>query len=154
MNRFEYPARLRRIVDGDSLRIDFDLGFGLRNENVAVRLFGVDTPELFSGSPLERSAGLSAKLFVEGWMDFADDGSSSFPLRVRTVDRSKYGDWLARIWCGLGDELGLRLLDEGMGRVYLGEKKKPWGDQTLREIVAHPVTYPNERRSRLGEAVE
>ena len=47
---YEYSCTIRSITDGDGLRVDIDLGFGvtLRGDNgrgVNIRLFGIDAPE-------------------------------------------------------------------------------------------------------------
>ena len=41
----EYPAEVVRILDGDTLEVDLDLGLGLRKRQL-VRLDGIDAPEL------------------------------------------------------------------------------------------------------------
>ena len=42
---YEYRCKLRRVVDGDTVDIDIDLGFDIWLTNQRVRLYGVDTPE-------------------------------------------------------------------------------------------------------------
>ena len=46
----EYSCTIRRVVDGDTVDVDIDLGFGvtLRGDDgrgVNIRLFGIEAPE-------------------------------------------------------------------------------------------------------------
>ena len=41
----EYNCTIRRVVDGDTVDVDIDLGFGIWVHNERVRLYGIDTPE-------------------------------------------------------------------------------------------------------------
>jgi micrococcal nuclease len=42
---YTYSAEVTRVVDGDTIKIDLDLGFGVWYRNQRVRLNGIDTPE-------------------------------------------------------------------------------------------------------------
>ena len=42
---YEYKAKLLRVVDGDTVDVDIDLGFGVWLRNERVRIMGIDTPE-------------------------------------------------------------------------------------------------------------
>ena len=42
---FEYICKIRKVVDGDSVYVDIDLGFGVWLRKQRVRLVGIDTPE-------------------------------------------------------------------------------------------------------------
>ena len=45
LKMYEYRCKIRRVIDGDTVDIDIDLGFGVWLKEERVRLFGVDTPE-------------------------------------------------------------------------------------------------------------
>lgn len=112
---YEYRASLRRVVDGDTIDLDIDLGFELRCVT-RVRLLGVDTPEVVGASKL---AGLAARGFVQAWFD-ARDGE----VLVRTHKpklREKYGRWLAEVWSCDGEEcLSSVLIARGHAREMEG----------------------------------
>ena len=40
----EYRVNIVKVVDGDTVDVDIDLGFGIWMKNERVRLFGIDTP--------------------------------------------------------------------------------------------------------------
>ena len=42
---FEYPVKIVRVVDGDTVDVDIDLGFGIWIHKERIRLLGIDTPE-------------------------------------------------------------------------------------------------------------
>ena len=42
---YEYRCKLIRVIDGDTMDIDIDLGFGVWLKGERVRLYGIDTPE-------------------------------------------------------------------------------------------------------------
>ena len=42
---YEYKVKIIKIIDGDTVDVDIDLGFGVWLRNERVRLYGIDTPE-------------------------------------------------------------------------------------------------------------
>ena len=53
-----YRCKLRRVVDGDTVDVDIDLGFGIWQMNERVRIMGIDTP---TRDKIEKKFGLAAK---------------------------------------------------------------------------------------------
>ena len=41
---YEYRCLVRRVVDGDTIDVDIDCGFGIWLKNQRIRLVGIDTP--------------------------------------------------------------------------------------------------------------
>lgn len=84
---FEYAAQVVRVIDGDTLVLDIDLGLSVTARAV-VRVAGVNAPEL------PTPAGEAAKAFVEELVTARGAG-----VLVRTVKdrREKYGRYLADI---------------------------------------------------------
>jgi micrococcal nuclease len=58
---YEYAVTIKRIVDGDTVDVDIDLGFGVVLANERVRIMGIDTPESRTRDLLEKKFGLAAK---------------------------------------------------------------------------------------------
>ena len=56
-----YRCKLRRVVDGDTVDVDIDLGFGIWQMNERVRIMGIDTPESRTRDKVEKKFGLAAK---------------------------------------------------------------------------------------------
>ena len=42
---YRYNVEVTRIVDGDTVDVDIDLGFGMVYKKQRVRMMGIDTPE-------------------------------------------------------------------------------------------------------------
>jgi micrococcal nuclease len=42
---YEYNCTIVRVVDGDTVDVDIDLGFDTWRRGERIRLYGVDTPE-------------------------------------------------------------------------------------------------------------
>jgi hypothetical protein len=74
---FDYRARLVRVVDGDSAVLEFDTGFGGRQEE-EVRLLGVSAPEHY------QVGGLQCRDFAAAWFG-QGSGTRTWPLHVITV---------------------------------------------------------------------
>ena len=56
-----YRCKLKRVVDGDTVDVDIDLGFGIWQMNERVRIMGIDTPESRTSNKIEKKFGLAAK---------------------------------------------------------------------------------------------
>ena len=52
---------MKRVVDGDTVDVDIDLGFGIWQMNERVRIMGIDTPESRTRDKIEKKFGLAAK---------------------------------------------------------------------------------------------
>jgi endonuclease YncB( thermonuclease family) len=120
---FEYAASVVRVVDGDTIYFDVDLGFFIRM-TMSVRLKGVNTPELHGA---EREAGLKAKAFVEQALPVGA------LVLLTTYKAEKYGRYLADVRYLPGaktrDEirasgrlLNQELIDKGLAVPYMVDK--------------------------------
>ncbi|HLA78713.1 MAG TPA: thermonuclease family protein [Vicinamibacteria bacterium] len=120
---YTYRAVLRRAVDGDTLDLAVDLGFDVKLD-LRVRLLGLDAPETRTKDLAEKSAGMTAKAFVEQTLAGKD-------LLVRTVkdDQEKYGRFLATVlYAAAGApggwaDLNAELLAAGLAKPYAGGKR-------------------------------
>ena len=58
---YEYKAKVLRVVDGDTVDVDIDLGFGVWMHKERVRMMGIDTPESRTRDLVEKAFGLASK---------------------------------------------------------------------------------------------
>ena len=58
---YEYRIKIDRWVDGDTVDVDIDLGFGVWLKDERVRMMGIDTPESRTSDKVEKLFGLAAK---------------------------------------------------------------------------------------------
>ncbi len=119
---YEYSCTIRSITDGDGLRVDIDLGFGvtLRGDNgrgVNIRLFGIDAPESRTRNKKEKLHGLLAKECVK---QECQVGSTYI---LRTKEKGKFGRWLGDIKTSKG-WITKVLLQAKLAVPYEGQNKK------------------------------
>ena len=62
---YEYRATIVKVVDGDTVDVDIDLGFGIVLSDERVRVAGIDTPESRTRDKEEKKFGLAAKARVK-----------------------------------------------------------------------------------------
>lgn len=89
---YEYQAKIVRVIDGDTIAIDVDLGFGIWRCGEVVRLLGINAPEM---NTIE---GRAAKAYVEQW---ATEHGAACVIQTVKDKREKYGRLLATIYAGL-----------------------------------------------------
>jgi micrococcal nuclease len=58
---YDYKCNVVRVVDGDTVDVDIDLGFGIWMRDERVRVMGIDTPESRTRDLVEKQFGLAAK---------------------------------------------------------------------------------------------
>jgi micrococcal nuclease len=104
MRDYKFRGTVARVVDGDTLDVNLDLGFHI-NHRIRVRLLGVDTPEVFGANACEE--GKEASLYVKA---LCPTESTIF---VATYKTGKYGRWLARITLPNGQVLNDLLIEKG-----------------------------------------
>lgn len=110
---YNYAVTLDRVIDGDTIVVDIDLGFDIHETEQAVRLAHVNCPEL----PTDE--GQKAKDFTINWLKHAKREGWPLILQVTRYDaREKYGRVLAYIFRG-DDPVSLndQLLQAGMAVV-------------------------------------
>ena len=61
MQQNEYDVVLLKCVDGDTVDVDIDLGFGVWLKDERVRIMGIDTPESRTSDKVEKVFGTAAK---------------------------------------------------------------------------------------------
>ena len=57
---YEYRTKLIKVVDGDTVDVDIDLGFGVWLRDERVRIMGIDTPESRTRDKVEKVFGKAA----------------------------------------------------------------------------------------------
>jgi micrococcal nuclease len=115
---FEYNCTLRRVVDGDTIDVNIDLGFDIWHKG-RIRMAGIDTPESRTRNKEEKVLGLAAKARLKELL-------KTKKLTIQcTKEKGKFGRILADV---LANDVNInkQLMDEGHARPYQGGKKLPW----------------------------
>ena len=58
---YEYKCKVNKVIDGDTVDVDIDLGFGVVLTDERVRVMGIDTPESRTRNKVEKLFGLASK---------------------------------------------------------------------------------------------
>lgn len=115
---YTYKFTLTRIIDGDTVVGDIDLGFGVFLNNVHVRLFGIDAPEVHTHDLTEKEKGIASTKFLESLLA---DKEIIFKSNNFT---GKYGRAIGELFVvtELGDILNVNqtMIDEGYAGYYRG----------------------------------
>jgi len=83
---FAYTAKVTKVVDGDTVDLEVDLGFHVHID-IRTRLYGINAPERYATGGPEATAYLKTLLPI----------SSPVTLRTFKDPTDKYGRWLAII---------------------------------------------------------
>ena len=83
---FEYQCKIVKIIDGDTVDVDIDLGFGVWLKKQRIRFYGIDTPESRTRDLEEKKYGLAAKAFVEAHLPVGS-------IRTLTTVKDKTGKY-------------------------------------------------------------
>ena len=125
---YEYRARLVKVVDGDTVDVDIDLGFGIWMKDERVRIMGIDTPESRTRDKVEKLFGKAASARVKELLE--EDIILKTQIARNGEDmKGKYGRILGdfiveRFEDGKQEMLTDVLVAEGHAVAYFGGSKE------------------------------
>lgn len=122
---YDYQCKIVRVVDGDTVDVDIDLGFNHWLHNERIRLYGIDTPECRSRDAEEKKYGLMAKKFVEQCLH----KGGTYILTTREKD--KFGRYLGVIMLSGRTSINAALVSEHLAVPYSGQNKEDVAQQHL-----------------------
>ncbi len=85
-----YKAKVRSVYDGDTMRVDIDLGLGVSIKNEPVRLSRINAPEVRGA---QRPEGLDSKHFLLQRLQ-----DREVFLRTIKDDKGKYGRYIVEVF--------------------------------------------------------
>ena len=116
---YEYRCKVSRVVDGDTVDVDIDLGFGVWLHKERVRVLGIDTPESRTRDKEEKKYGLAAKAFVKDFFRIGD-----VVLTTKKYDaKGKFGRILGDFKCN-GRTLSKVMIEMHHAVEYHGQSKE------------------------------
>ncbi len=128
---YEYRARVIKVVDGDTVDVDIDLGFGVWLKDERVRIMGIDTPESRTRDKVEKKFGLAAKARLKELL-------GATPILKTQVGKGgedmkgKFGRILGDFLTEDGKKCGELLVKEGHAVKYMGGAKEDVETQHLK----------------------
>ena len=114
-------SKVISIYDGDTFRVDIDSLPPIVGKNIAIRLNGVDTPEIRGKCQYEKDLAIKARDFVRNKLANAKE------IRLTKLQRGKYFRVVADVMID-GVSLEQELLDNKLAYKYTGGKKSSWCD--------------------------
>ena len=90
---YEYRAKVTRIIDGDTIDVDVDLGFDVWLKN-RVRMYGMDNPSPRTRDKEEKYRGLLSKEYPKE----ALKGPKKYLKTKKGEETGKFGRILAEVW--------------------------------------------------------
>ena len=115
---FEYSAKVVRVVDGDTLDAEIDIGFDVFVKK-RIRLYGIDTWESRTRDLEEKEKGLAAKARL---IELLEDNGNKFVLQSHEL--GKYGRVLGSIILDDDRDACDILMEEGHAYSYHGRNKE------------------------------
>ena len=119
---YEYKCRIDRVIDGDTVDVDIDLGFGVWLRKERVRMYGIDTPESRTRDKVEKVYGLAAK-------DFLSKMLSTGEMSIKTYKdaKGKFGRILGELFMktSVGElSVNQSLVENSHAVRYYGQSKE------------------------------
>ena len=128
---YEYKSKVIKVVDGDTVDVDIDLGFGVWLKDERVRIMGIDTPESRTRDKVEKKFGLAAKARLKELL-------GATPILKTQVGKGgedmkgKFGRILGDFLTEDGKKCGELLIKEGHAVKYTGGAKEDVEKQHLK----------------------
>ncbi len=110
---FVYPAKVERIIDGDTIVVDLYLGLGVLLDDQYIRFYGIDTWEV-TGE--EKEEGLIARDYL---VDRLSEGVIEIEIRPEWGQNGKgsFGRWLGIVYVD-GVDINTELVEKGHAVKY------------------------------------
>ena len=123
---YQYNVSVIKVVDGDTIDVDIDLGFGITYKKQRVRLMGIDTPESRTRDLEEKKFGKASKKHLKKLLESAER------ISLISHDKGKFGRILGEIYIHFneghpvfGTEINVnqQMIDDHHAVEYSGENK-------------------------------
>lgn len=128
---YEYRCKVVKIIDGDTVDVDIDLGFGVWMHKERIRLYGIDTPESRTRDLEEKKYGLAAKKFLTGMLDDPE----GIILKTHKDATGKFGRVLGELWrtTNYADQsINDYMIEKHHAAAYMGQSKTHIEEQHLK----------------------
>ena len=89
---YQYNVSVVKVVDGDTIDVDIDLGFGMTYKKQRVRLMGIDTPESRTRDLVEKKFGKASKKHLKHLLTQGER------ISLISHDKGKFGRILGEIY--------------------------------------------------------
>ena len=119
----EYKVKIVKVVDGDTVDVDIDLGFGIWLHKERVRVMGIDTPESRTSDAVEKVFGLAAKARLSSLLGAEAILQTQVSKKGEDM-KGKFGRVLGNFVSLNGEKCAAVLVREGHAVAYQGGSKE------------------------------
>ena len=126
----EYKVNILKVVDGDTVDVDIDLGFGIWLRKERVRVMGIDTPESRTSDKIEKIFGLAAKNRLISLLGAEAILHTQVSKKGEDM-KGKFGRILGNFRTTDGEHCADILIEEGHAVAYTGGSKEEIQTQHL-----------------------
>ena len=126
---YEYKCKIIKVVDGDTVDVDLELGFGVWLRDERVRIMGIDTPESRTSDKVEKVFGLAAKARLISLL--GADAILETQVHKGENMKGKFGRILGNFRTLAGEHCADILIEEGHAVEYTGGSKEDTQTQHL-----------------------
>jgi micrococcal nuclease len=120
---YEYKVKVVKVVDGDTVDVDIDLGFGVWLKDERVRIMGIDTPESRTRDKVEKKFGLASKARLKELLDKTAVLKTQVNRNGEDM-KGKFGRILGDFVANDGRMVTDILVEEGYAVAYFGGSKE------------------------------
>ena len=128
---YEYKVNILKVVDGDTVDVDIDLGFGVWLRNERVRIVGIDCPESRTSDRIEKVFGEAAKQRVTSLLSSEATLISQISKMGENM-KGKFGRILGDFKTINDQIISTTLMEEGHAVAYSGGDKEAVQAQHLK----------------------
>ena len=114
---YTYSASVLKVIDGDTIEVDFDLGFGVWLRNQRIRLDGIDTPESRTADKEEKVRGLLSKEKLKEIL------GKDIQITTKIDPNEKYGRILGVLGNDKVPNINQWLIENNYAVPYVGQNK-------------------------------
>ena len=140
---YEYKAKIMKVVDGDTVDVDIDLGFGMVYKKQRVRMLGIDTPESRTRDLVEKKFGKASKKHLKGLLEEA------VSITLISHDKGKFGRILGELFVNKVDS-DEDWMDESEGhQTFESTERVSVNKQMI--LDHHAVEYTGENKDTTTE---
>ena len=116
---YRYKVNIVKVVDGDTVDVDIDLGFGMVYKKQRVRMLGIDTPESRTRDLVEKKFGKASKKHLKAILEEAES------IELVSHDKGKFGRILGDLFIGSNEtSVNQQMINDHHAVAYTGGNKE------------------------------
>ena len=133
----EFHVTIVKIVDGDTVDVDIDLGFSTTLKKQRVRLMGIDTPESRTRDKVEKLFGKASKAHLKHLLSEGD-------ITLVSHDKGKFGRILGGLFVSHVDSDEDWMDEKGGHQTFESQHRVSVNEQMI--LDSHAVPYTGENK--------